>query len=165
MRKNQKLKTPEEVADYYESHSTHKLSGQSVKVSVDKDLRTLISIRLSWNLIKLIKAIGKSRGVAYQSLIQEWLWEKVESELTKEKNLALEIPRVRKPERVQNLILQSEEAYRIGYDLKNDENVYASFMDLLPELSEAELTVIDKKIHDCLEQFNEILGEQDQEMI
>ncbi len=85
--------------------------------------------------------------------------------LTKDKNLALEIPRVRKPERVQNLILQSEEAYRTDYYLKNDESVYASFTDLLPELSEAELTVIDKKIHDCLEQFNEVLGEQDQEMI
>ena len=64
------------------------LPGKPVQISVDKDLRTLISIRLSLNLVKLIKAIGKSRGVAYQSLIQEWLWQKVESELTKEKNLA-----------------------------------------------------------------------------
>ena len=88
MKRIPKQKTAEEVAEYYESHSTHNLPGKPVKISVGKDLRTLISIRLSWSLIKLIKAIGKSRGVAYQSLIQQWLWEKVESELTKEKNLA-----------------------------------------------------------------------------
>ena len=88
MRKTPKLKTLQDAAGYYESHSTHDLPGRPVKVVVNKDLRTLISIRLSWNLVKLIKAIGKSRGVAYQSLIQEWLWEKVESELTNERNLA-----------------------------------------------------------------------------
>ena len=88
MEKKSKRKTQEEAAEYYESHSTHNLKGKTVKVEVDKNIRTLISIRLSWSLIKLIKAIGKSRGVAYQSLIQEWLWEKVESELIMEKNLA-----------------------------------------------------------------------------
>ncbi|MBI4217858.1 MAG: hypothetical protein HY610_01940 [Elusimicrobia bacterium] len=81
----------EEAAEYYESHSTHRLPGKEVPVSVDRNLRTLISIRLSWRLIKLIKAIGKSRGVAYQSLIQQWLWEKIESEFTKERNLARSI--------------------------------------------------------------------------
>lgn len=88
MNKIKKFKTAEDAADYYETHSTHKLSGGPVKIRVDKDLRTLISIRLNWSLIKLIKAIGGSRGVAYQSLIQQWLWEKVELELTKERNLA-----------------------------------------------------------------------------
>jgi len=84
---------------------------------------------------------------------------------TKDKNLVLEIARVRMPQQVQNIILETEEAFRSGLQVKNSERILASFTRLIPDLSEAELTLVDKKIHDQLHKFDATSPEEEVEVL
>ena len=61
-----------------------------------------------------------------------------------------EIDKIPEPARVRDLLLERREGARVANRLKEKDEVYKRFVNLLPEYSEAELTLLYEKVHSQL---------------
>lgn len=68
----------------------------------------------------------------------------------KEGEFSFEIERVPEPARVQNLLIERREHARLGRSLQEKNEVFKRLVKLLPEYSEAELTLLYQKVHSQL---------------
>lgn len=79
---------------------------------------------------------------------------------TPAENYLIEVERVRQPEQVQNLILSKKDAFHASRHLRSNEDVYQKFLKIINELSEAELTLASKNIHDRLSYLDSAAGKE-----
>ena len=80
-----KFKTEEEFAKFVEEHDMADYADEleevkDVKVNISKQTKTMISLRIYPYLLEEIKKIANKKHMPYQSLIQQWLAEKINEE-------------------------------------------------------------------------------------
>lgn len=83
----------------------------------------------------------------------------------REGNFHFEISRVKRPEYVQNLLLEKRGSFVKENRFKNKQEVYKQFLKIIPELSEAELTLAYQKINNQLLLLADDPREKDEQMV
>ena len=84
-KKMPKFKTEEEFAKFVEEHDMEDYANdmeevKDIKISISKQTKTMISLRVYPYLLEEIKQIAAKKHMPYQSLIQQWLAEKINEE-------------------------------------------------------------------------------------
>lgn len=81
--RSRRFKSDEEVADHFDTHSAASEWKASKPVHVDfqRPIKHMISIRLELELFEKIRRIAEAKGLPYQTMMKQWLSEKVEEEL------------------------------------------------------------------------------------
>jgi len=84
-KKMPKFKTEEEFAKFVEDHDMADFSDdmeevRDIKVTIPKQTKTMISLRIYPYILEEIKQIAAKKRMPYQSLIQQWLAEKINEE-------------------------------------------------------------------------------------
>ncbi len=80
-----KFKTEEEFAKFVEEHDMADYADEleeikDIRVTIPKQTKTMISLRIYPYLLEEIKQIAAKKHMPYQSLIQQWLAEKINEE-------------------------------------------------------------------------------------
>lgn len=72
----------EEESDYWDKHSLteHLDEFKPVKTRFTGPTKHLMSIRIDLDLVQRIRRIAERKGVPYQTLMQQWLFERAEEE-------------------------------------------------------------------------------------
>ncbi|OFW35085.1 MAG: hypothetical protein A2074_07545 [Candidatus Aquicultor primus] len=84
-KKMPKFETEEEFAKFVEEHDMADYKDdleeiRDVKINISKQTKTMISLRVYPYLLEEIKQIAAKKHMPYQSLIQQWLAEKINEE-------------------------------------------------------------------------------------
>lgn len=80
MKKIPKFKSEKEEADFWASHDSTDLLGETreVKVKFVRPQRKLVSLRLDEKTIKELKKIAQKKGIGYLELVRMWVLENLE---------------------------------------------------------------------------------------
>lgn len=87
MAKSPEFKTDDEMAVWFDTHDTAELMGEMEVVVKDFELiRTTfatrpLDIRVRSDHFAAIQEIAERKGIPYQMLVQEWLFEKLNEEV------------------------------------------------------------------------------------
>lgn len=78
-----RFKSDAEAADYFDRHSGEEVwkSSTPVKVVFQRPIKHMISIRMELELFEKIRKIAEARGLPYQTMMHQWLFERAEEEL------------------------------------------------------------------------------------
>lgn len=84
-KKMPKFKTEEEFAEFVEKNDVADYADdleevKDIKISIPKQTKAMISLRIYPYLLDEIKQIAAKKHMPYQSLIQQWLAEKINEE-------------------------------------------------------------------------------------
>lgn len=84
-KKMPEFKTDEEFAKFVEEHDMADYKDdlrevKDVKITIPKQTKKMVSLRLYPYTLEEIKEIAAKRGMPYQTLIQQWLAEKISEE-------------------------------------------------------------------------------------
>ena len=83
----------------------------------------------------------------------------------REGKFLFEIMTVPSPGRVQNMLLEHRERARSSRELQGKDEVFRRLIKLLPEYSEAELTLLYQKVHSQLLRLANDVGENQKKVI
>ena len=70
-----------EEAEYWESHQLALLLMQSSLVSTDSNESTTITLRMDPRMLSRLKRLARQRYLNYQSMLKQWVAERLEKEL------------------------------------------------------------------------------------
>lgn len=84
-KKMPEFKNEKEFAKFVEEHDMADYAGdleevKDIKITISKQTKTMISLRIYPYLLDEIKQIAAKKHMPYQSLIQQWLAEKINEE-------------------------------------------------------------------------------------
>ena len=87
---------------------------------------------------------------------------------TKNQGVILELSQVHQPQKIQSLIVESIENFRMTRKLSSRQSLYDGFVKVIPQLDEAELCLVRDLIDERLEEFDNLetnLKLEDEEVI
>jgi len=70
----------EEEAEFWDRECSVEWAGPEVKMEFPRRPKGMISIRLEDELLDGIRRLAKGRAIGYQTLMRQWLWERLEQE-------------------------------------------------------------------------------------
>ena len=70
-----------EETEYWESHQLALLLMQSSLVSTDSNESTTITLRMDPRMLSRLKRLARQRYLNYQSMLKQWVAERLEKEL------------------------------------------------------------------------------------
>jgi len=73
--------TPAEEAQFWESHQIDLRLMQTSLVSTDTNESTTITLRMDPRMLSRLKRLARQRYLNYQSMLKQWLAERLEDEL------------------------------------------------------------------------------------
>lgn len=87
MPKIPEFKSDIEAAEFFDTHSMADYWDdmepvEEVIINIPRMAKSLVTLPISQNLLKEIKQIANERGLPYQTLVRQWLAEKVNQERT-----------------------------------------------------------------------------------
>ena len=76
-----RFERPEQEQEYWDQTDATEHMGAEVELEVD--LKRPVTVRLEPALIEGLKAVARRRHVPYQTMLRQWLWERLEREQAK----------------------------------------------------------------------------------
>lgn len=78
--KPKRFKSVEEESEHLDQISAADLDEGPADIHVTLSPRLLVSFRVDHELVQEIRKIAKKKGISPQTLMRQWLWERVELE-------------------------------------------------------------------------------------